>query len=743
MTDSDSPTEPNPRPPAQPESVRSRADQRTKFVRRRASSRLESWTHRLGNGLLCGSLVLAAFIAYAFTTPAIYRSSALVWLETPKDKSPLLSTEPLASSRKLRAALLGSRISDVLRKEFPELGQKPAELVQHLSSAIDVSTPDGRAYSLAFQDSDRFRAQRVADALARVATELLPEVIVPEQAAPPSAQDEQQTAVAELAKFMAAHPEVAQQPTARDERAEKIKLKQTIANDAMMAGLYRERARITERLGDLEGPKSLAWTDNPYEGSALWSDPSKLKLRLAEIDRSLEARRKAIAQAMQAKAAPELPPALVAEWKRLLELAGKPAAEHAPALPPKKNGLYAKIARSADLPSWPVEPNRLLLIWLGGLLGLGVGALIALWPRRRAVRPAPSRHLTPWPAWPPPAARPQPPAIARSLPLPRARQRSSSPAPLALVRPVREVAPLSFDRPVPSSRRNFAQDPVGHAGGQMIPIRRSSPGARLALTPAREEERRRDSRPRQTLMFGSVEGTIEAALENERAVAIELRFDDQRLVAPTRGRGPAGVVAHPLGHEFQPSSLSAETRAELAREIYLLAADGCVVVAVSGAPLELKSRFAAEVALALASLDSGRVLLVEGNFERPAVARLLGVHMPNSFGFSRQLRAHDEAQLEAWNVVRCLDTLDVLAEGVLRSPTALKSDLAGGIRELRTHYAYIVIDGPALHSANDCRQIDAVSDALVLAHAPEAASELSRAAALFGKKRFSRSIEVR
>ena len=53
-------------------------------------------------------------------------------------------------------------------------------------------------------------------------------------------------------------------------------------------------------------------------------------------------------------------PALIGEWQRLLD-----AVRQAPtdATPPEP--LAVKIARGASLPRWPIEPNRVLLLWLG------------------------------------------------------------------------------------------------------------------------------------------------------------------------------------------------------------------------------------------------------------------------------------------------------------------------------------------------------------------------------------------
>ena len=119
----------------------------------------------------------------------------------------------------------------------------------------------------------------------------------------------------------------------------------------------------------------------------------------------------------------------------------------------------------------------------------------------------------------------------------------------------------------------------------------------------------------------------------------------------------------------------------------------------------------------------------------------MNVRMPRSFGFSRQLEARAQGRLRAWNVVRCAPTLDVLGEGIMRTPGLMVGPrFAESIVELKRLYDYVVIDGPALHDTADCRALDALLDATIFVHSRKRAAELSRAATLFAKKRFSWTI---
>jgi hypothetical protein len=92
-------------------------------------------------------------------------------------------------------------------------------------------------------------------------------------------------------------------------------------------------------------------------------------------------------------------------------------------------------------------------------------------------------------------------------------------------------------------------------------------------------------------------------------------------------------------------------------------------------------------------------------------------------------------------VVRCAPTLDVLGEGIMRTPGLMVGPrFMESVAELKALYDFVVIDGPSLHDGNDCRALDAMLDATIFVHSRKRAAELSRAATLFAKKRFSWTI---
>ena len=75
-------------------------------------------------------------------------------------------------------------------------------------------------------------------------------------------------------------------------------------------------------------------------------------------------------------------------------------------------------------------------------------------------------------------------------------------------------------------------------------------------------------------------------------------------------------------------------------QIYRFAVRGCFVVGVSSSPeaIDGKSRIAARLATVLAEPGRARVLLMEGDFDGPAVHRLMRIEMPLASGFSEQVR---------------------------------------------------------------------------------------------------------
>jgi Mrp family chromosome partitioning ATPase len=164
----------------------------------------------------------------------------------------------------------------------------------------------------------------------------------------------------------------------------------------------------------------------------------------------------------------------------------------------------------------------------------------------------------------------------------------------------------------------------------------------------------------------------------------------------------------------------------------------CFVVMITsgGGARQAKSEAVAHLSLALAETGHPRILLMEGEFDRPAVHEVMGVEMPRSAGFSQQMHNRIHAQASGgWVVVECLPTLHVLAEGRVRSPGLLHSfQFEGAVTDLRQRYEIIVIDGPPLSVNTDMRALEAVVDGVIVVLRPGDREPTPVERALFGRK---------
>lgn len=221
-----------------------------------------------------------------------------------------------------------------------------------------------------------------------------------------------------------------------------------------------------------------------------------------------------------------------------------------------------------------------------------------------------------------------------------------------------------------------------------------------------------------------------------RAVAHDLE-DHARFSAPApRVEG----AFHPLdpglvGPRARPALRLLRHRLE--RE----AAGAGLVVGVTGVgDPEARTRLASQLAATLAESDRARVLLVEADLERPALAARLGLAIAPGAGFSAQMRRRaDGARAAAWRLVGCGPSLHVLCEGTDddRWPGALQSrELAVAIDELRRRYHMVVVAGPGLVD-DDATVLEPLCDVLlVVAQADRArAAELRRAVRTLGDRR--------
>jgi Mrp family chromosome partitioning ATPase len=213
-----------------------------------------------------------------------------------------------------------------------------------------------------------------------------------------------------------------------------------------------------------------------------------------------------------------------------------------------------------------------------------------------------------------------------------------------------------------------------------------------------------------------------------------------------RSRPPEDIFALrdvPRGWSPDPSMLQSGSMKELLTlrdQLYRLAVNGCFVVGVTsarGAATD-KSCVAAQLASVLAAPGKARVLLMEADFDRPAVHRLMHIDVPFSHGFSQQMRRRmTPGSRVPWTLVRCAPNLHVLAEGLVRSPGLLSSVQFGeALSELRAYYDVIVTDGPIAGGTVDTCAFDALMDGIVVVGAVGSAPSklLDEASKWFGRK---------
>ena len=218
--------------------------------------------------------------------------------------------------------------------------------------------------------------------------------------------------------------------------------------------------------------------------------------------------------------------------------------------------------------------------------------------------------------------------------------------------------------------------------------------------------------------------------------------------SPSPAPPASPVRVHVSPGNWQPDpALQPSARSALCEEVYPYAVENCLVLAVIAVPESVshKSRVAAELALGLAASGHPRILLLEGDLQRPWVQRSMRIDVPISGGFSQQMnaRSHRVEVGSPWTVVGCSKSLHVLAEGMMRSPGLLLSkQFQECLRALRTYYDIIIIDGPSTALAIDAAALNAVVDGLVTVCPATGSANLAPTHALFDQKRFSALVTV-
>lgn len=240
----------------------------------------------------------------------------------------------------------------------------------------------------------------------------------------------------------------------------------------------------------------------------------------------------------------------------------------------------------------------------------------------------------------------------------------------------------------------------------------------------------------------------------------EARFDAQAaevIDVPAEGDEPGDAlsvrVPTPLVHRNPvpagwslPAELMPFSTPELATTVSEGWRSGCIIVGVTSR-FDL-SRIKASVAASLAFRSGDfvpRVLLMEGDFQDPKVHRTVRVEMPISGGLSQQLqvrlaqgaRGRVVGADHAWEVMECHASVDVLAEGFIRSPGGILSQqYEECLNDLRNCYDLVIIDGPPTGTGSEAQAFADLVDGVVVCTPRDRPDVQGLADGLFRNQRF-------
>lgn len=200
----------------------------------------------------------------------------------------------------------------------------------------------------------------------------------------------------------------------------------------------------------------------------------------------------------------------------------------------------------------------------------------------------------------------------------------------------------------------------------------------------------------------------------------------QRRDMPAHGDSPVRIIpAWASPPNTQILVMLGETSSEAPASLRVIRhrleqkrAEGMWTFAVTSArDGEGKSTFATQLALVLSESQRARVLLVEANFHRPSLARILGFRVPDGLGFSAQIVRKMRGNTEPWCVVALGPALHVLAEstGEQGFPETLHSThFQNGIGFLGRGYDFLVVDSPSILGSGDANVIENAVDGVIV-----------------------------
>lgn len=668
---------------------------------------------------------------------------------------------------------------------------------------LEIETSDGHTFSISYRDQDGPRTQSACMLLAQRAATVAPLVLADKSAERVLDQRRQQQ-TQELAAFLALHPQVAAEappsgdvspdkdPVLSAFRAEKSNLEKHIlelesgtpSDNPYLDPKDNDVPLLRRRLREIDAGLSArrqALEAKPSGVPALSADlRAEWKRLLDSVSRSsaeadAQPRSNLVARVT---AEPPLPSSPIEPNRRLLlffglvfggglgaafTLAMRSAQQRRfkSSHPPKVSAVAAAASPAqVQVPAAPALPSG---------LGPAVPMLAAKPVSAPPIVPIPQRPIS---SNPPPApfeptkepSRPPVRRFASTLVLPPAEN------PAAQIEdntpdPVLATANRAWDQQI------RAHDVPGFAvvkpGSEPPPPMAPAPSARATSSnpPSAATIQRTTSRPPNQMKVTQPLGSfVQEALLAEAGIkrpgsistypprspspAPNSQYSYVSTSPPSSSARPAAprtspVRVHEVPSTWRPDpSLTPDAQRPLCEQLYPFAVETCFVIAVVSVPeaVSYKSRVAAELALALAESGHPRILLLEGDLQRPWVQRMIGVDMPISTGFSQQLNARAQGTNAdtRWSVLGCTKTLHVLSEGMMRTPGLLLSrHFADCLNELRSYYDFIVIDGPSASLDVDYGALNAACDGLVTVCPAKGSRALAHMQTLFGQKKFS------
>ena len=260
------------------------------------------------------------------------------------------------------------------------------------------------------------------------------------------------------------------------------------------------------------------------------------------------------------------------------------------------------------------------------------------------------------------------------------------------------------------------EPPLRRPAEQPVPPRSTIESSRLraAAEPSHTEPEAR--------VFGALDPEVTRPAVAEAKTTL-MRWNDTRaIVAASKVRSASVMLEEvELPVDVDPRLVllwdhaSAQARAfRLLRHRLLAQGDPHVLVVTSAEAGEGKTTCATNLALALADETMARVLLVEGNLRRPALAEVFGFEPADSFVRRLVDQRHASPPYGVAGIRGTRLHVAALPSGRPREARFDRLLLGVTLQELRSAYDYVIIDAGAVLESADANVMGECADGVIL-----------------------------